>query len=253
MKTLNIYLLVLLLFITTISTAEESVSKKIIVYGYTNYMPFMDGEGNNAKGLYSILVKEIFKKAGYEVEFKIQPWKRALRDGLLGKGILAGIVMNKERSAIMDFSNNFYKESNAVYVLKSKKFNYQNINDLKDKKIGIRRSFSYGEEFDQAKKEGLFSVQEAKLTKHNFQKLLSGRLDCLIDDEIVATSYLNKENLSDKIIKLDNYVIQEGIYIAVSKKLNKQKLLDEFNHALIEMNRDGSYQIIVNNYSKNEW
>jgi len=231
--------------------AQQSEKHKIIIYGYTKYMPFMDGNGKDAKGLYPFLVKKIFNKAGYQVDFKIMPWKRALKSGMKGKGILAGILKNEERSKVMDYSQHFYEESHAIYSLKSAPLNYNNINDLKAKKIGIITAFSYGQAFNQAKENKFFSVKEAKVSEQNFKQLIRGRLDAVIEEETIATIHLNNLKKNYNILKSKSYILKDGIYIAVAKSLKQQKILDQFNEALAAMKKDGSYQLIIDKFIEN--
>ncbi len=241
--------LLILLFIAI--TMLHGANKKLTVYGYQNYMPFMDGKGSHAKGLYPILVNKIFTKAGYDVEFRILPWKRALKSAMDGKGIIAGLLKTKERSDVMDYSKPFYAETISIYTQDTKKFKFNSVNDLKNKKIGIENGFFYGDDFTKAMKDGSIKPKKVKSAEQNFRKLDKNRLDCILAEETIASINLTNTIFKNKIIKLDNAIYKGDIFIATAKSLKQKDILNKFNATLKLMKSDGSYQKIVNSFISN--
>jgi len=235
-------LLTVLLCIKSFVFASEEVS----IYGYSDYAPYMYGNKHDAKGLYSDLIKGIFRRAGVEIKLVIFPWKRALRSAEKGLGGLAGVLKNQERLKHFDFSEAFFQETLSIYTPVDKSFVFNNLNDLAGKTIGIKSGFSYGEEFELARKANLFNVIGVKNDLQNFGKMLHGRsIDCLITDDLVSLYYLKNNNLNDKVKKLVNPVYEGKVFLIFAKKANKKGLLIKFNQALAEMKKDGSYQKII--------
>jgi len=77
--------------VATEKAATEKVTKeKSTIFGYSDYAPYMDGKKEAAKGIYSELIKAVFKHANIEIKLVILPWKRALRSAEKRFGRLGG-------------------------------------------------------------------------------------------------------------------------------------------------------------------
>lgn len=143
--------------------------------------PFMYVKNGKAAGLYPFLVQEVFRKMEIPVTIQPLPWKRAIKEADAGQAGIAGIYKNPEREKKYDYSQALFQEKLVIFVRKENLFSYQKIDDLKGKKIGVIRGWSYGEKFDTAREKGMFVVEEAKGDAQNFKKLLRNRIDCVID------------------------------------------------------------------------
>ena len=232
-----------LFLICIASTSTFAENGEIPVAVDNSYPPYM--HGRIAQGLYPKLLKAIFNRMEMEAEVKGYPWKRALKMGESGEAAIGGVYKNEKRLKIYDYSDPIYKEKLAVYVKRSKDFVYNGLPDLAGKRVGINRGWSYGQDFDEAREKRLFVVDEASDNLANFKKLLKGRVDCVISDELSASQIIQREKMGDAVEKLSNSVAVNDAYIVFSKKNDKKSILDKFNSALKKMKEDGSYQKIV--------
>ncbi len=240
--------MLVLLMVSLSSTTVPAQSEKVIVAVDNGYPPYMYGTKENAKGLYPEQIKAVFSRIGVEVDVQALPWKRALRAGEEGTAAVGGIYKNKKRLKIYDYSQPIFEETLAIYVSKGAAFPFRELSDLEGKNIGINRGWSYGEAFDNARKEDLFRVQEANTNQANFQKLVSKRIDCFIVDQLAASQIIRRKNLRDKVEKLEQPAAINKAYIVFSKSMKKKELLFRFNRALSEMKEDGSYEKIVKDF-----
>ena len=174
--------------------------------------------------------------------------KRALRAGEEGTAAVGGIYKNKKRSKMYDYSEPIFEETMAIYVRKGDAFPFKELSDLKGKKIGVNLGWSYGEAFDNARKEGVFMVEEAHTNQTNLQKLVSKRIDCFIVDQLAASQIIQQKTMKDKVEKLEQPAAVNRAYIVFSKSINQKELLFRFNHALSEMKKDGSYEKIIKDF-----
>lgn len=247
MKLLNMYILKKIIFMILLSflTLNASENERLIVYGYTNYMPFMDGKGNNAQGLYPKIISAVFEKAGYDIEFRIRPWKRAYKTAVHKNASVGGALYKEERAKIFNYSEAIYEETILVYTLKSNKFNFRDLNDLKGKIVGTEGGFTYGDEFDKAQENKLFKSIPARSTEQNFKKLIRGRIDCLLTEKTVAAIYMKRNNLDDKVSTLKKEILKSKIHVLISKKTKHKNAIEKFNLALRSMKKDGSYNDII--------
>jgi polar amino acid transport system substrate-binding protein len=159
---------------------------------------------------------------------------------------MAGITVNEERKANMDFSDS-YATGIQVVIIKEDSPAVQSLDDLASGVlIGTQEGTTgyiycsdtvenggYGEEHVMAYETGAVAIQA----------LLAGKVDCVVIDNQPAQEYV-KANPGLEI--LDTEFAVEDYAIAV-KKGNSQ-LLDEVNKALSELIADGSVQKVVDRY-----
>jgi len=235
-----------------ILSAQICANERIQVYGYSDYLPYMDGNKEDAKGLYSVLIKEIFKRADVDIKLEIYPWVRALYFAEKGKGGFGLLFKSKARLKIFDYSDEVFPERMYLYTLKGKDFKFDNIDDLRGKKIGIVRGYSYGESFNKAIKDKKVNVQSVRNDDLNFKKIMGGRIDCLISSELLASIYINKHHLEDRIVNLEKPVEDGKVYFVFAKQMNRRNILIKFNQAMVDMKKDGSFQKIIDKYISNQ-
>lgn len=221
---------------------------KIVVVVDRNYPPYSYGTVKKAEGLYARLIEDVFGRMGMKVEVRALPWKQALKEGEEGKAAVGGIYKNRARLKIYDYSEPLFEERLAVYVKKGKAFNFSRLPDLKGKIIGLNSAWSYGDAFDAARKKYHFTVKEATSNSQNFRKLIAGKIDCLVADQIAASQIISKDNLTNQVEKLDKPAAINDAYLAFSKGLKKKGLLEKFNGTLEEMKKDGSYRKVVRDF-----
>jgi polar amino acid transport system substrate-binding protein len=221
----------------------------LTIFVDSNYPPYMHAlEGTAADGLYPRLLQEILDQTGQKVEIKAYPWKRALMHSAEGKGAVAGAYKNNERLKIYDYSNPFYQEKLVIFVNKNNPFEFNSIEDLKGKVVGVNRGWSYGQEFDDARANNLFDVNIRNQPNENFTMLALGRIDCLILDEQSGESFIQIMGLEDKVVSLSNaFSVTDG-HLIIPKTLKKEAFLSEFNAALEKIQKDGTYNSIVQAY-----
>lgn len=122
------------------------------------------------------------REANISFEVRYYPMTRLLNNVKNGEGIAFGLSKNSERLESMQFSDFIY--ANYVWLItpRTHQFNFDHIDDLKGKTVGVIRGVSYGDEFDQ-KKNDIFKVEEdtashvarlKKLSMHRMDVMLFG-------------------------------------------------------------------------------
>ena len=231
------------------SNAYGQDDGRLTIFVDDSYPPYMyKVKGTGADGLYPRLLDEIVKQTGYKSEIKAYPWKRALLYGESGQGAVGGAYKNDARVQTYDFSDSLYQEKLVLFVSKNKTFTFNTIDDLKGKVIGVNRGWSYGQAFDTARANKLFTVSIRNNSNDNFKMLVHGRIDCLILDQLSGESYIRFMGINDQIISLPNaFSVNDG-YLIIPKKLHKKKFINEFNAALAKIKKDGVYKNIVKTF-----
>tara|TARA_R110002167_G_scaffold49632_6_gene145379 strand:- start:612 stop:1370 length:759 start_codon:yes stop_codon:yes gene_type:complete len=233
------------------SNAYGKDDDKLTIFVDSSYPPYMYKlEGTAADGLYPRLLMAIAKQAGQKVEIKAYPWKRALLYSAAGEGALGGAYKNDDRDKKYDYSKPLFQEKLVLFVNKNNKFEFNTLEDLKGKVIGVNRGWSYGQEFDAARANKLFTVNIRNDPNENFKMLALGRIDCLILGKQSGDLYVQYTGLEDQVISLPKaFSVNEG-YLIIPKVLKMEKLLNEFNLALLKIKKDGTYNNIVETFIK---
>lgn len=159
--------------------------------------------------------------------------------------VMAGVTVNAERQAVMDFSDSY---ANGVQVIIVKEDSpIATVDDLANAdKIGTQRGTTgylycsdtpdnggYGEDHVTAFDTGATAIQA----------LLNGQVDAVVIDNMPAQEFV-KANAGLKI--LDTEYANEEYAIGMAK--GNTALLEAVNNALQELTADGTLQSIVDKY-----
>ena len=211
---------------------------------------FINNETDQIDGILTQIVTNIFEEIAVDFQISPFPWKRVLMMGESGTMGIIGIYKNSERLLVYDYTEPIFEEKIFVYSLTSDSKNYGEISELNGRSIGIISAWSFGDEFDNAKRNGDFRVETNNSDELNFKKLSMGRIDCLLAVEHSGDDILNELNLGDQISKQPLPLISHSVYMVFNKKSNKLELISKINNYLIEIKKDGTYDLLINKIFK---
>lgn len=206
--------------------------------------PFMFGTVAQAEGFYPELVAAAFERMKRPVQLSAKPWKRALAELDIGMAGVAGIYKTEERVRKYDFSDPLFAERIAVYYNVTQPLRYKELSDLYGKRVGVLLGWSYGDAFDRARSERKFVVEEVYNDSQNFEKLAQGRVDVVLAIEQVGAIQLRNIRFS-AIERSPAILAEKTTHLALPKQMHAGGLLAEFNQAIQDMRKDGTYARIV--------
>jgi polar amino acid transport system substrate-binding protein len=244
MKHLLIVVILLAVPVLLWQTPVPAQDTPILVATDEAYPPYMFGT-TPAKGLYPEIIKTAFSLSGIPVKITGYPWKRALNLGREGKVAIGGIYQNLSRMALFDYSDPIYRETLRVYVKAGQGFPFSGVVDLSGKRVGLNRGWSYGEVFDSARRAGLFETEEATDNLANLKKLMLGRLDCIIADELSVSQILYHKGWRDDVEMLDLPATVNSVHLVFAKHAQQTHILERFNQGLVKMKANGTYSRIL--------
>ncbi len=211
----------------------------------TEYPPYYGKDLENG-GFMTEIVVEALKRAGYDVEIKFLPWKRALEGIKAGKHDgLYTVWYRKEREAWLVYSDPI-APANEVGFLKRKDedISFKTIEDLKPYTIGVTRGYALPPGFDQAS----LKISWEKDDEVSLRKLHKGRVDLVLTDRILGKFIIDTkipEAVPD-LVWLDPPVLVEFQHLVFSKKAgNFAMRLANFNRGLAEIEADGTLNAII--------
>ncbi|MBU6955037.1 transporter substrate-binding domain-containing protein [Hahella sp. HN01] len=208
--------------------------------------PFIQ-EGSDP-GISIALLKAAMEKEGYTVDFKILPWKRALNDVINGNiDILPGAWFTEERAKVLNYSNYYAQNSIKFIKRKGDPFEFNGLDSLSGKKVGIVSGYGYGDEFTHATN---FSRPEAGTIEANVKKRLSDRVDLTLEDEIVAKSVMKDAGIDLGSVEFtSNALSVNDLHVATGKANSQgQKIIEAYNRGLAAIKADGTYDKILADY-----
>lgn len=220
----------------------------------------VNGQENSAQPGYMIEVaKEILRINGHTLDYQTLPWVGSI--AMVRKGTY-DCVVGADTSDAPDFL--FSKEpwgkiKPVMYVKKGDTWRYGGISSLSRKQLGVIGSYAYSEELDQyiANNKGSHKVQVVqadKALRQNIGKLLSQRIDVLVEFDLIMEAKLAELNYGEKIVPAGEVTAGESLYIACGpNKASSKQYIDMFSNGLTTLRENGQLQSILNKYGLQDW
>ena len=225
------------------TTVEEG---KLIMSTNAAFPPYemtSDGEGFNGTGFEGIDVEvagAIAEKLGLELVIDDMDFTAALEAAQNGMSdmVMAGVTVNEERLAVMDFTDSY---ATGVQVVIVKAGSDVTLDNLGEQQIGVQNgttgwqfcSDEFGDDHVSAFDNGITAVQA----------LMQDQVDCVVIDQGPAEVFVS-ENAGLTILETEYAV--EDYAIGVAK--GNEGLLNAINTALAELQADGTVQSIIDKY-----
>lgn len=188
------------------------------------------------------LANAVAKKMGVNVEVKPIDWDAKAMELSTGKidVIWNGFSISDERRQEVLFSNPYLSTKQSVIVKADSDIKTKA--DLAGKKIALQDG-STSEDAVKADAATYESIGDENISrfKENSQVLMevdAGRADAAVIDEIFVRYYLQKENMLDKFVVLEEGFDEEDY--GVGGRLGDYSLMEAINKALDECKTDGT-------------
>ncbi|HYK75299.1 MAG TPA: amino acid ABC transporter substrate-binding protein [Pseudoneobacillus sp.] len=219
-------------------SSSDSNSNKLVIGIDDKFAPmgFRD-ENNEIVGFDIDLAKAAGKEMGREVVFQPIDWSSKESELTSGRIDLIwnGYTITDERKEKVLFTKPYLK--NAQVVMTQAKSDMTKMDDLAGKVVGVQSLSSASDALNANEiKSKIKTVTEFKDNVLALSDLKIGRIDAVVIDQIVADYYMTKENDTYKI--LDESLAPEEYGIGVKK--GNEKLLEELQKALDELNNNGT-------------
>lgn len=144
----------------------------------TDWAPYFASELREG-GVITAITKAAYSKAGVETTFRFVPWKRAIQEVEEGKSdVLMGAYYSHDRARRFAFIHPVFEVKIHLIDLKSLGIDsFNQLEDLKEYKIGIGRGWVNSEAFDKAT---YLNKEEASNQILNIRKLFRKRIDMVV-------------------------------------------------------------------------
>lgn len=195
-----------------------------LVFAADYWMPFTGEPNSEEEGFLVELAREIFKGTGIEVQYKLLPWARAIREGELGRidGLLGAAKGDAPEYLFPEISQGELRND----IISLKPFDYHGLSSLKGKRLGVMQGYTYGElktgenldHYIEAGKDIEIIGGEVPL-ETAIKMLVSGRIDLFIDHPAPVRKAIQNLGLEfNQFSIIESVTKPQELFIAVSPK-----------------------------------
>lgn len=211
--------------------------------------PYM-GQDLPDYGPVSAIIEQAFALEGIAVQWQFYPWARAMLAAESGQCEGAAVwSRNDERQGKFYFSQPIINNQTQFLYLKSKPFDWQNIDDLQTLAVGGTIGFDYGPVFQQAESKGTIRVKRLPNERLGIRMLLANRLDIFPIDRVVAQAMLLQDFTAEQRASLAFHprpLRTDPLYLLLSRKVaGNLTLLEHFNRGLQQLKENGTYDELM--------
>ncbi|MGC9404350.1 substrate-binding periplasmic protein [Vibrio genomosp. F10 str. 9ZC157] len=247
------------LFFLFSSTAYAQI--EVVVYGDDSYPPYSYTEDGQMKGIYTEILSRAFSRMpDYKVTLQGRPWKRGLLEISHGKIFALYPPYKREiQRPYMEYDFPILNETLIVIcgekVLSSPKPTWPN--DYLGLTIGSNIGFSSGgAEYRKLVEAEMIQSDAVSGTSSNLLKLIAGRIDCYMNDELSIQWELKQlqkvGKYQGKGLKVGTTISSEHGYLGFSANGEnfpfKAHFKSQYQQALSELKKSGEIQRIVEDF-----
>lgn len=221
---------------------------KVITAATDPWPPFMDPD-SPTEGLSMEIVRAALGREGYEVKMHFMPWARAeegVREGTYD--ILPNTWMTDSRKEVLLYSEPYAANELKLVKRKGDPFEYEGMESLKGLTVGVIRDYGYGDAF---MSDPAFKRDPVPDFVTNVKKLVAGRVDLTLEDEIVGRNLLATAapELLDQIEFTKNPMSVQNLHVTSGLKNPKaREIIEAFDRGLAAIRADGTFDEILSRY-----
>lgn len=213
----------------------------------TGEYPPYTGQNLESGGLVNGLVQKIADKAEVDIEFEYLPWKRSLELVRSGAHDALSFWSELPDQSGLAMIGPVSVGSIVVFYRKDKPLPpFSKIDEVTGVTIGVTLGYTYDQSFWDHVNTGAIKTEQAKDDLSNFRKLIAGRIDAFVVDELVGRSILNENFSAAEIESLEHSqtsISELAGYLMISLNApSGQELANKLQKAFEEMNETGEWE-----------
>lgn len=230
------------------NTASSANGKKYVIATDTVFAPFeFTDESGAFVGIDVDLLDAIAKDQGFEYELQSLGFDAALVAVQSGQadGVIAGMSITDERKETFDFSDAYYDADVTMAVAAGSSI--ASYDDLNGKKVAVKTATNGSDYAKSIADQYGFDIVEFKDSPTMYQDVITGNtVACFEDYPVMA--YNIKQGAGMEMPE-GTTAAGSSYGFAVQKGQNAE-LLEMFNKGLADIKANGTYQEIVDKYTK---
>lgn len=231
----------------TVSVAQAGPCKRMVVSADPAYPPLHWYDGQKFNGASVEIARRVLDDLRIPFEFRyVGPFARLMMAAEKGEiDMIATLKVTPERENFLLFpAVPAYSNPVAVFVQRSRAFDYRSRDDLAGRRGGITRGNKFGDGFDEFIQSRL-SVEEANTPEANFRKLASGRIDYLVTGYYTGMAHLIKYGEEGEFTALKPFVANTANFLALTRRGACADQLEAINARLAVLRKNGTLDQLV--------
>lgn len=239
---------VLIALCQTAFVMDAKAQPLIVSYGKHNAEPYaLVRDGKLVGGLIKDLMDTVGKEFGIEVQYKEVQRKHV--DEYLREGKVHIIVLSNPKwlhsSELLYWSEPLIPETNIFVTLKESPIDIHEYEDLRGKKLGTILGYRY------PSLEGYFASKtilrnDARSLEQNFMTLMAGRIDALVDSNILINHIIKANRLKNVVVISKKLVSSHWLSSALSPRA--PITIQQLNLAYRSIRQHGELDAIMASY-----
>jgi polar amino acid transport system substrate-binding protein len=230
------------------ASGASGSGKTYIIATDTQFPPFeFTNSSQKFVGIDVDILDAIAKDQGFSYQLNSLGFDAALIAVQSGQadGVIAGMSITDERKAKFDFSDSYYTADVTMAVAKGS--DIKSFDDLKGKKVAIKTGTNGGDFAKSVADKYGFTVTEFKDSPTMYQDVITGNTQACFEDYPVMA--YNIKNGAQMTIPDGCTAAGSDYGFAVQKSKNAD-LLKMFNKGLADIKANGTFDKIVDSYTK---
>ncbi|GAA6206159.1 hypothetical protein NBRC116600_29570 [Thalassotalea sp. SU-HH00458] len=224
-----------------INTNETTLNELVINVVAPELKPLVYNADKVAVGLLIDTLNKVSEYSSLKFNVTVMPWGRAMLEVKNGHAdaIMPTLYTNERAQSLVFPPQQFVNFYGSVLIKKvDNNFEFDSFDTMTSKKsVAKVRSVLLGEEFEKAKKEGLFTIAEVSRLEDAFNMLLLDRVDLVVTDGFAAYTSIKEMGIEDNMSVMSISSLEEPSFIAFSPQFAKKhdviqimSIIDQFNN-----------------------
>jgi polar amino acid transport system substrate-binding protein len=222
------------------------------------WYPYNGQPGAASEGYMIDLARRIAAEHGDAIDYQTMDWAGAVRAALAGTvDCVVGATAVDARGLVLT-PEPFGRTINTFFVLRENPWHYRQPSDLERVRIGATFGYSYGATVDawfaRAPKERVLWVRDNRRALPTlFARLLSGKIDAVVDDHLVGGGALTQLGLADRIRRAGNAPEVDDLFLACTPGERGERYAQQFAVGLRRLRDSGELAAILTRYGMSDW
>lgn len=223
-----------------------------------DWMPYAGPTGADRPGFAVEIFKEIFQRAGYEVDYASLPWKRCLEEMRTGKADAVLLISDLRRDQFSTSREPLIPSTWVVFARRDSPIQYAGPTSLDGLRIGVVDSYLYGHELDpalrEADKEGRLLEVHGELAQERLARaLVEDRADVVIENPLVMAYTVERLGLEPDVFRNVGTAYEQMHYVGFQKTPEGERLTQIFDEGIRRLRYDPVWEEILNRYGVENW
>lgn len=242
--------------------AKEMAGQETIVVAADGWCPYNCTPESVRPGFIIELLQEAMRAHGIHVIYRRMPWPRAIEDARQGKinGIVAASYEDAPDFVFPALEQGWMK--NVFYARSDSNWHYAGVDSLEDVSLGVAMDYTYGDGMDEyiaaneRKPDYVQPIGGDDVLATNVKKLMAGRIDALLEDEMVMTEFLSQQSEKPALKVVGHLPCskQSMLFVAFSpKNKESQRYAEILARETAAMRADGRLEKLLARYGVKDW